>query len=940
MTGWRQAPLRTKLQVVTVGVVLLVVLVMGAVSVVRFRSYGQDRLFRKSETLARMTAETSTFALYTRSVTELRRVAQGLTADPEIAYVQFFDPSGGIVLARNFLGEGVPAATLDRGLSPIVAKPLSADGATVIEATAVVGTGRSPLVGSDPLTDGGLAAGPIGSVRVGLSQAVARADLQRYLLVMVAVAGLALLIGIVLATWVAKTLTAPIAQLAQATHQVASGRLDIAVHIDTNDELGLLAGDFTRMVEHLQGSRTELEASHRDLEVRVATRTSELALATDAAQELARRAEEASQAKSQFLANMSHEIRTPMNGVLGMAQLILTSELSEAQRRYANTIIVSAESLLSVINDILDFSKVEAGRLELETLEFDLAEVVADAGEVVAPRAHAKGLELLSAIGADVPGRVSGDPNRLRQILLNLLGNAVKFTEQGDVVVRVSTTTGAGNGPYLRFEVQDRGIGIDAGHLTNLFQPFVQADGSMTRRFGGTGLGLAISRQLVELMGGQIGVDSELGHGSLFWFTLPLVAVPDRDRNVAWSSLEGRTALVVDDNATNREIVQQMVERWGLRVTTAESAVEAMAQLDQRHQVGNPFDVAILDLMMPGTDGAELAAAIRTRWALKSPRLLLLTSVDHGAVLRSGRALVDAWVMKPVRQSHLLDSLVSLLAPVPEQPAGPVAGHPAGSGDRGVVLVVDDNPINRAVLRGMLERNGLTVVEATDGVEALASLSNVEIATVFMDLQMPRMDGLTATAEWRRREAACGAVRVPIVAVTASALAGEKDRCLAVGMDDYLAKPFKVAALTAMVERWLGCQPPESPPLSREPDRVAGDPVLDPEVVASLRSPDRGGSEALWRRCVDTFLDYAPTRLSDLERAVADRSSSEVKAISHSLKSSAGMMGAKGLAAHFFELEKFALVERVEEFAAQLHRITAEQERVIARLSENHAHAV
>ena len=922
-----QARLGTKLRILTIGVTLLLVAAVGTVSVVRFKTFGQDRLLRKAETLAKMTAETSTFALYTRSETELRRIAQGLRADPEIAFVQFIDPSGAVVMTRTFLGDGPSPHAADLDLALISGARGSPNG---VEAAAAV-SGGSPLKGSDPLTDGNASSRGAGVVRVGLTRDLADADVRQYLAVVGAMALVALGIGLTLSNWVTTRLTAPIAELANATHRVAAGHLDVSFALKSDDELGELAADFTTMVERL-------EESHRELERRVAARTRELALATESAHELARRADEANQAKSQFLANMSHEIRTPMNGVLGMAQLLLTGPLPDPQRRQAQAIMVSAEALLGVINDILDFSKVEAGRLELEELEFEIAEVLADASEVVVPKAHAKGIELAAGVGSEVPARVFGDPNRLRQILLNLIGNAVKFTESGEVIVRVSRDREEPDSTLIRFEVHDTGIGMDAAQQANIFQAFVQADGSMTRRFGGTGLGLAISKQLIELMGGTIGVESEPGVGSRFWFTVPLRPAPARDRDLAWAALEGCSALVVDDNRTNREIVEQMLERWGVRVATAVSAVDALGQMDARAQAGNTFDVAILDLMMPEVDGAELAAAIRARWSVGCPRLLLLTSVDNGATLLSGRALVDAWITKPIRQSHLLDAMVTVLSPAVSAPVAPTGAAdsvlPSSSG--GTALVVDDNPINRAVLHGLLQRHGLTIVEAANGVEALVAGATARPDLVFMDLQMPLMDGLAATAEWRAREAASGGRRTPIIAVTASVLVGERDRCFAAGMDDYLAKPFKTAELESLMARWVGRLPAPTTLIQEAPP---GHEPLDPEVVGNLRLPERGGSEALWRRCVTTFLEYCPDRLTELDAAVRSGAAAEAKAICHSLKSSSGMLGARTLAGLFVAAEKDAIAGRIDRLAESATRIRAEYDRVVGALAEVEVHA-
>jgi signal transduction histidine kinase/DNA-binding response OmpR family regulator len=868
-------------------------------------------------TLATTVGANTTAALTFSDRADARNVLRSLGADPNIRAVTLYDAAGNVFVDVDLSGGN--ASPRDRLLSWGIANTAAREPSILFQ-----GLTRAHIH-VPVLLDGE----QVGTVDVDAELTQLYAQLKSSLRSMLLGLLLAATLAFVLSLRLQSTILTPLNNLVRAVRKVRQSKnFSIRAEKTSDDEIGALIDGFNEMMAELYVYKNELEKL-------VGERTVQLNAAVAEAREALERARAASRAKSEFLARMSHEIRTPMNGVLGMAELLRQSTtLDERQRRYAATIQQSGNALLDIINDILDFSKIEAGKLELHVEPFNVRDIVEDAVDILAERAHSKGLQLFCDMPSDIEKSVTGDAQRLRQIVINLISNAVKFTERGEVKITVQHSGSDFFDPMYRFEVVDTGIGIKPESCSTIFESFAQEDTSTTRRHEGTGLGLAISKQLVELMGGEIGVTSILGVGSTFYFTarLPTDTAAARERQ----ELPLRTRmLLVDDSATSREVLKHHLAAWSVRVTEAVSGSQALEILDKA--LGGEFDVLIIDTQMPGMDGVTLATMIRNRGDFAGVPVLMMHPVS--AAIPDATGLNDgptAWLSKPVRRKHLHAALTALLVdPGAEQARIPQAApQSAAVAETEVrtasriqrVLLVEDNPVNQEVAQAMLNELGVEVVSAWSGEEALEKLKTDHFEVVLMDCQMPKLDGYATATLYRTWEQENSRGRTPIVALTANALSGDAEKCFAAGMDRYLSKPFTSEQLHSVLQSCASVSMTTASEVTRKSA------VLDPSALGRIRALHKPGGPNLFAKVVGLYFSSSLALTDAIRAAAFTRDAAGIREAAHALKSSSANVGALQFAELCKEVEMAAAQGQLDFARALVDKLLLEYKHVLQAL--------
>ena len=901
----------TTMSLLSTGVALVCVFVAFTVASVL---NGRANEGRQLSSLAGVIAANSADALVFNDRSLARTLLASLEAKREISRAALYDRKGKLFAAYSAPGHAgeEPAALLD-----------ATDEAALARANLETARLWSPRMRLYRQVVGARA--KVGVLVIEVDLLPMWRDILRSSAVLAAAMCASLLVSLVLARRFTRSIAAPVTRLIQTAQEVSSSQnYTLRVAHERRDELGVLIDSFNDMLAQIEGRGAALTLHRDELERQVSVRTEQLERAKNAA-------EAASRAKSAFLATMSHEIRTPMNGVLGMTEMLLGTNLTEAQRNYTRLVKRSGEHLLVIINDILDFSKIEAGKLTIEYINFNLWDLLEDIHTVYTPQAQNKGIALDFDIANDIPVAICGDPNRLRQIMANLLGNAIKFTEQGRIVARVRVASEDSQAVMLRFEVHDTGIGISREARGRLFEAFSQADDSTTRKFGGTGLGLAISKQLVELMGGAIGVDNGVKQGSVFWFTVsfdkrrvdpdapgvvaPGVVAPGGQQHL----LAGMRVLVVDEDQTTRIALERHLAAWDLACEGAAGARAALERLAASARAGQPFDAAVVNMELTQSSGLLLAATIKGDPLTRPTRIVLLSPERLAAdPVQRREAGVAYQLIEPARAADLFACLGTrprgITAPAPQFLPPPQTPRGEGSGPNlrvRRVLLAEDNPVNVEVAKAMLESLGLQAQVARNGQEALEATRSTAFEAVLMDCQMPVMDGFAATAAIRREEQEAGRPRtLPVIAITANALQGDREACLAAGMDDYLSKPFTQAELAGVIGRWIALPLSASvhhgdaaPTLPFEAREVIQRDVINAKALDNIRALSQQGGDALVQKVVAAYVGDTPQHLRTLREAVGGQDAATIRRVAHSLKSASANVGADTLARLCKDLE-------------------------------------
>lgn len=908
MVTFRNLPIKRKLRyamLITAYAVLLVTLSIQTISdLLKSRSAMVSNL----ETLAEVIGANAEAALMFEGMGSAEKLLEGFHTAPEIHVAYLF----------NVRGEKV--ATYNRHSHPPWTMPLDELDQPVTDFS------NTRLHLYRPITMDEQFIGAI-YIQSDLSELYLQLT-QNILLALIAA-----LISVLLASWLSsklqRLLARPITELADIITDITKHqKYDRHVNKFDNDEIGQLYDCFNEMLRQIKERDQRLQQHRANLESAVEERTHELDIANQGLKENIKELNEAKEAaldaakaKSAFLANMSHEIRTPMNGVLGMLELLRDTPVNKTQQDFLDTAYSSADSLLDVINDILDFSKIEAGKMEIESIDMNASGITEDVCTLLASKARGKGLQLSCFTDVSLPRVVKGDPVRLRQVLTNLVGNAVKFTSEGEVIVRVNVLSSTDASVRVEFSVEDTGIGIAESAVPNLFSAFTQADGSTTRKFGGTGLGLTISRQLVQLMGSDMSVTSAEGLGSTFSFVLDMDISSSRQLASADIShtLDGTKALIVDDNATNRDILRHYLTAWGIEHSEVTSGQQALDELERAYQNNEPYKLAFLDMDMPGMDGLMLSKAIEQNKELRSLRRIMLSSSGFLTRTKQKEAGISACLTKPFRQSRLLDTAMQVMhdheikktEPAKKRPTE----QPVFAGDTRLLLV-EDNIVNQKVATSMLKKIGLqNVAIAEDGKEAVSMNQQHHYDLILMDCQMPKMSGYEATGLIRQREQSQQLPRIPIIAMTANAMQGDREKCLSAGMDDYLSKPIKAGGLRKMLTQWLITEGNDK----KEPSEnsLPSAAITKPNVTEAPDEPDlfidlavfttlKDIMEEEFSSLIDSYIGDAPGLLEDIQSSYRNADLKVLIRAAHTLKSSSSNVGATVLANQAEKIEALA----------------------------------